>query len=112
MIKTIVIDDEVKARDTILNMLKVYCPDVNVIATAGSVQEGVEVLQNNKPELLLLDIKMADGTGFRLHIYLGVHLTLIGGKSDFTTVIKHPEHFDLRLCANNPHHPLDTLPIF
>ena len=66
MIKTIVIDDEVKARDTILNMLQVYCPDVKVIDTAGSVQEGLEVLHNNKPELLLLDIKMADGTGFDL----------------------------------------------
>jgi two-component system LytT family response regulator len=66
MIKAIVIDDEVKARDTILNMLQVYCPDVNVIATAGSVKQGIEVLQNNKPELLLLDIKMADGTGFDL----------------------------------------------
>ena len=66
MIKTIVIDDEVKARETILNMLQVYCPDVEVIDTAGSVQEGREVLDRNKPELLLLDIKMADGTGFDL----------------------------------------------
>lgn len=66
MIKTIVIDDEVKARETILNMLSAYCPEIEVIATAGSVKEGVEVLHKTNPDLLLLDIKMADGTGFDL----------------------------------------------
>lgn len=66
MIKTIVVDDEVKARETILNMLKVYCPEVEVTDTAGSVKEGLEILERNKPDLLLLDIKMADGTGFDL----------------------------------------------
>lgn len=66
MIKTIVIDDEVKARETILNMLSTYCPDIEVIGTAGSVAEGIETLKKSKPDLLLLDIKMADGTGFDL----------------------------------------------
>ena len=66
MIKTIIIDDEVKARETILNMLAAYCPDVEVIATAGSVSEGEEILSLHHPDLVLLDIKMADGTGFDL----------------------------------------------
>ncbi len=66
MIKTVIIDDEEKARESIRNMLKTYCPEVSVIATAGSVKEGVEVLRTHKPDLLLLDIKMGDGTGFDL----------------------------------------------
>lgn len=66
MIRTIVIDDEVKARETIMKMLSAYCPEVEVVATAGSVQEGVKTLREIKPDLLLLDIKMADGTGFDL----------------------------------------------
>jgi len=66
MIKTIVVDDEVIARETILSMLGSYCPDVEVIGTAGSVKEGVEILGKHKPDLVLLDIKMADGTGFDL----------------------------------------------
>ncbi len=66
MINTIVIDDEVKARETILNMLGTYCPELEVIGTAGSVKEGAKVLEELKPELVLLDIKMADGTGFDL----------------------------------------------
>ncbi|MEE4255721.1 MAG: LytTR family DNA-binding domain-containing protein [Bacteroidales bacterium] len=66
MIRTIVIDDEVKARETILKMLSTYCPDIEVVATAGSVKEGIKTLGEIKPDLLLLDIKMADGTGFDL----------------------------------------------
>ncbi len=65
-IKTIVIDDESKARDTITSMLETFCPEVKVIATAGSVQEGRKVLGEHKPDLVLLDIKMGDGTGFDL----------------------------------------------
>lgn len=66
MIKTIIIDDEVKARDTIQHMLKAYCPEVEVIDTAGSVKEGIKVLKAKKPDLIFLDIKMGDGTGFDL----------------------------------------------
>ncbi len=71
MIRTIVIDDEKNARETILGMLKAYCPDVEVIETAESVRSGLKVLEQHKPDLLLLDIKMADGTGFDLLKKLG-----------------------------------------
>jgi two-component system LytT family response regulator len=71
MIKTIIIDDEDNARDTIENMLKTYCPEVEVIGTAGSVKEGKKVLNKEKPELVFLDIKMGDGTGFDLLRKLG-----------------------------------------
>jgi two-component system LytT family response regulator len=71
MIRTIVIDDEKNARETILNMLKAYCRDVEVLATASSVKEGLMVLGEHKPDLLLLDIRMADGTGFDLLKKLG-----------------------------------------
>ena len=66
MIKTIIIDDEVKARETIANMLQTYCSDIEVIGMAGSVKEGVKVLAKKKPDLVFLDIKMGDGTGFDL----------------------------------------------
>ena len=43
MIRTIIIDDEIKARETIQNMLTTYSEDIEVIATAGSVKEGLKV---------------------------------------------------------------------
>lgn len=71
MIRTVVIDDEVKARETIQNMVKTYCPDVEVVGTAGSVSQGIELLGSTRVDLVLLDIKMADGTGFDLLRKLG-----------------------------------------
>jgi two-component system LytT family response regulator len=66
MIRTIVIDDENKARETIVNMLDMYCKDVEVVAEAHDVQSGYDAIRNHAPELVLLDIKMPDGTGFDL----------------------------------------------
>lgn len=66
MIKTVIIDDEIKARETISSMLSTYCPDVEVVDTASSVKEGVKVITKTKPDLVFLDIKMGDGTGFDL----------------------------------------------
>lgn len=66
MIRTLIIDDEVKARETIQNMLETYCPEVKVVGTAGSVKEGLLAVEKYRPELVFLDIKMGDGTGFDL----------------------------------------------
>jgi two-component system LytT family response regulator len=47
-------------------MLKQHCPDVHVTAEAGSVAEAYEMILELKPDLVFLDIKMDDGTGFDL----------------------------------------------
>jgi two-component system LytT family response regulator len=66
MIRTIIIDDEIKARETIQNMITTYCDDIKVIGTAGSVAEGHKLLSRTDADLVFLDIKMGDGTGFDL----------------------------------------------
>ena len=66
MIKTIVIDDENKAREIITDMLKICCDDISVVAEAYDVQSGQAAIGKHKPDLILLDIKMPDGTGFDL----------------------------------------------
>jgi len=66
MIKTIIIDDEIRARETIAEMLKLYCQNVMVIDQAVDVRSGLRSIKKNNPDLVLLDIKMPDGTGFDL----------------------------------------------
>ncbi|MCD4773247.1 MAG: LytTR family DNA-binding domain-containing protein, partial [Bacteroidales bacterium] len=66
MLRTIIIDDELHIQETLDNMLKTYCPNVKVIAKANSVKNGVEAIKQYHPDLILLDIKMDDGTGFDL----------------------------------------------
>lgn len=64
--KIVLIDDEPAARAAIKSMLRTHCPHTVVIGEAGSVAEGVALLQQMTPDLLMLDIEMEDGTGFDL----------------------------------------------
>lgn len=66
MIRAVIIDDEPLSIETLQNLIREYCPSIEVIATAVSVQEGVQVLRNQKPDLLFLDIAMPDGDGFEV----------------------------------------------
>ena len=64
--KTIIIDDEAKARKTIKEILKYAGTDIEVVAEGESVQTGYKAVLKHQPDLVLLDIKMPDGTGFDL----------------------------------------------
>jgi len=66
MLKTIIIDDEENIRILLRGILAARCPEVQVVAEAGSVAEAYKALVNYKPDLVLLDIRLGDGTGFGL----------------------------------------------
>jgi two-component system, LytTR family, response regulator len=71
MISTVILDDEPMARDAILALLERYCPEIEVIGVAGDIESGVRLIRQNKPELLILDIHLTDGTSFDLLERLG-----------------------------------------
>ena len=62
----ILIDDEATVRNTIRSLLNEHFPDINILATAGNIEEGYEAIRQNKPDLIFLDIELPDGTGFDL----------------------------------------------
>ncbi|MBW7847856.1 MAG: response regulator transcription factor [Bacteroidales bacterium] len=66
MIRSIIVEDEVKSRETLKGLLSMFCPDVMVVAEAAGVQQGRELIAKHKPDLVFLDIEMPDGSGFRL----------------------------------------------
>jgi two-component system, LytTR family, response regulator len=66
MIRTIIVEDENKARETLVNMLGMYCPSVDIVDQADCVEKGVKSINYNNPDLVFLDIQMPDGTGFDL----------------------------------------------
>jgi two-component system LytT family response regulator len=66
MIRLIIVDDEKHARDAISHIVSLYCPDVKVVARAADVSSGIEAIKKHRPDLVLLDIKMPDGSGFDL----------------------------------------------
>lgn len=64
--KAIIVDDEKDGVKGLISLLKMYCPQVDVIATAYSAKEAIEVIRSHKLDLLFLDIKMPQGSGFDL----------------------------------------------
>ncbi len=66
MLRTIIIDDEPNARQVIANILELYCENVEVIGQAENVKTGISIIRKLKPDLVLLDIQMPDGSGFDL----------------------------------------------
>jgi len=66
MLRSIIIDDEAPMRLSLETILKTACPNVRVVATADGVRSGMNAIKKHHPDLIFLDIKMADGTGFDL----------------------------------------------
>ena len=65
-IRAIVIDDEEDSVNFIKSIIDEFCPEVNVVETANSVNEGVTKIKDYNPDIVFLDVEMPNGTGFDL----------------------------------------------
>ncbi len=66
MIRTAIIDDEKNARDAIREMLLLMFSDIEICGEAEGVYTGLKLIKEQQPDLVFLDIKMNDGSGFDL----------------------------------------------
>lgn len=65
-IRSILIDDDPFIRDLLQDKLQQYVPEVELLATASSGAEGLEKIRAHRPDLIFLDVEMADMTGFEM----------------------------------------------
>lgn len=70
-IRCIIIDDEEGNIINLAAILSAHCKQVEVVATAQSAQAGMDVIRQQSPDLVFLDIEMPHGTGFDLLEMLG-----------------------------------------
>lgn len=66
MFECILIDDEPQAIDALVDELKPFNHLLNIIATAGSVKDAVALIDSLQPNLVFLDIRLKDGSGFEV----------------------------------------------
>jgi two-component system LytT family response regulator len=64
-INAVIIDDERLAIEGIKILLKDY-PNINVVGSAGSIDEAVTILKKRTPDIIFLDIQLQGETGFEL----------------------------------------------
>lgn len=62
----VIVDDELNARKALENMLTLYCPDIQLVGLAEDVASAHKLLKEKEPDLVFLDVRMPDGTGFDL----------------------------------------------
>lgn len=65
-IKTLIIDDEKQARNSLLSDLGKHLHVLEIVGEADSVETAVEAIERLKPELIFLDINLGDGYGFNV----------------------------------------------
>jgi two-component system LytT family response regulator len=64
------VEDERKSREFLSELLAHYCPQVEVVGDADSVEAAVSVIREQKPELIFLDIEMPQHNGFKLFEFI------------------------------------------
>lgn len=88
LIKTVIIEDEPAIRKE-LEWLVSQEKDLTLVATATSVKEALAVIRNTKPDLVLLDIQLSDGTAFDL-------LNLVGEPAFHIVFVTAYNHFAIK----------------
>lgn len=62
----LVVDDEDHSRRNLLSYLQTYCPEVEVVAEASSALAAKQLIEEQQPDALFLDIHMPHESGFDL----------------------------------------------
>ena len=79
--KILIVENEDLAVKKLQKTLKVVVPDAEIAGVADSIKSAVEWLQENKqPDLILMDIELADGQSFEIF-----NLTQVSSPVIFTT---------------------------
>lgn len=62
--KTAIIDDEPQNRLVIRRIIENNCPQLDIVVEEGSIDKAIEKINAQKPDLVFLDIRLKNGTGF------------------------------------------------
>lgn len=64
--KAIIVEDEENGRLVLANLLKKYCPSIEVVGMAASIKEAIPLIINHEPSVVFLDIELPESNGFTL----------------------------------------------
>ena len=61
--RAILVDDEPDGIRTLKKLLELNCPEVEIVATCSSAADAISKLEEAKPDLVFLDVRMPGGSG-------------------------------------------------
>jgi len=68
-LRAVIIEDEEKSRNTLINMLNDFCEGIEIVGMSESIADGVKTIIEHDPDLVFLDIELPNGNGFELFNY-------------------------------------------
>ncbi len=68
-LKAVIIEDEIESQATLVNMIRMYCSEVELYAVFDSVAKAVPFLKTNEVHFIFLDIELPGESGFSLFDY-------------------------------------------
>jgi len=66
MINILIIDDEEDIREILSDIININFNDIRIVGFGKDVKSGIIAIEKHKPDIILLDINLPDGTGFDL----------------------------------------------
>ncbi len=95
--KVLIVDDHPVVRDGLKQMLKNNC-DIDAVKTAGNFKDGISVINNFKPDIVIVDLKLPDRSGLDLiHEAKKIHK---GNKFMILTSYASAEEINLAFSEN------------
>jgi two-component system LytT family response regulator len=62
--QALIVEDEMLSRDFLSNLVREFCPQLELAGVASNVDEAVAFINSKHPRLVFMDIEMQTGTGF------------------------------------------------
>ena len=75
--KALIVEDEPRAQRALENLLKANFPDVEVVGRTASVKETVDWLAGNRPDVIFMDVELADGSCFDIFAQTSVDAQVV-----------------------------------
>lgn len=103
MIRALIIDDEPDAVQSLKLICQEYCQNVKIEGSAEMVEEASRLIDEKKPDLLLLDIDLPRGNAFDLLAkYPKREFQVVLVSALFEEYEKLIKKFKIKHCINKP----------
>jgi two-component system response regulator YesN len=86
--RIVIVEDELKTRNGIINLINKYCQGHEIVGEAENGVVGLEVIENEKPDLIIMDIRMPEMDGLEMLAQLKkkeikTKIIILSGYSEF-----------------------------